>query len=121
MRLDWCWNEAKGIKQVIETNPQTPSFWFECTEGNTKVAQHFNLKAPIFNTQQILSLSLNQQIERAAKYLKKSHTDCNVTFTALNNAEDLGTMRWLSRHYHHESNILPIEFLRIKDGNTNSA
>lgn len=71
---------------------------------------------PIFNTQQILSLSLNQQIERAAKYLKKSHTDCNVTFTALNNAEDLGTMRWLSSHYHHQSTVLPIEFLRIKDG-----
>jgi glutathionylspermidine synthase len=116
MRLDWCWNEAKGVKQVIETNPQTPSFWFECTEGNTKVAEYFNLKAPIFNTQQILSLSLNQQIERAAKYLKKSHTDCNVTFTALNNAEDLGTMRWLSSHYNHQATVLPIEFLRIKDG-----
>jgi glutathionylspermidine synthase len=116
MRLDWCWNEKTGIKKVIETNPQTPSFWFECTEGNRQVAEHFGLKSPIINTQQTLSLALNQHIQRAAKKLNKPLIDCHVAFTALNNAEDLGTMLWLSRHFHHQSTVLPLEFLRIEDG-----
>lgn len=116
MRLDWCWNEETGVKKVIETNPQTPSFWFECTEGNGKVAQHFGLKQPDFNAQTILSLTLNQHIQRAAERLKKPITNCRVAFTALNNAEDLGTMRWVSSHFHHKSAVFPLEFLRVKDG-----
>jgi glutathionylspermidine synthase len=116
MRLDWCWNEETGVKKVIETNPQTPSFWFECTEGNNKVAQHFGLKQPDYNAQTILSLTLNQYIQRAAECLKKPISNCRVAFTALNNAEDLGTMRWLSSHFHHKSAVFPLEFLRVKDG-----
>jgi glutathionylspermidine synthase len=116
MRLDWCWNEETGVKKVIETNPQTPSFWFECTEGNNKVAQHFGLKQPDYNAQTILTLTLNQHIQRAAECLKKPITNCRVAFTALNNAEDLGTMRWLSSHFHHKSAVFPLEFLRVKDG-----
>ncbi|GAB1542832.1 hypothetical protein NUACC21_55060 [Scytonema sp. NUACC21] len=116
MRLDWCWNEETGVKKVIETNPQTPSFWFECTEGNGKVAQYFGLKEPVVKAQDILSLTLNQHIQRASFILNKRLAECRVAFTALNNAEDLGTMRWLSRHFHHKSTVLPLEFLRIKDG-----
>ncbi len=116
MRLDWCWNEETGAKKVIETNPQTPSFWFECTEGNGKVAQHFSLKQADFNAQTILTLTLNQHIQRAAECLKKTVNNCRVAFTALNNAEDLGTMRWLSSHFHHKSAVFPLEFLRVKDG-----
>ncbi len=115
MRLDWCWNEETGVKKVVETNPQTPSFWFECTTGNGQVAQHFGLQAPDINAQKILKISLNQHIERAALYLNKSIGNCRVAFTALNNAEDLGTMRWLSRHFDYNSTILPIENLRIQD------
>lgn len=116
MRLDWCWNEETGVKKVIETNPQTPSFWFECTEGNNTVAQHFALKEPMLEAQNILSLTLNQHIQRAASLLKKPITKCRVAFTSLNNAEDLGGMRWLSSHFHHKSAVLPLEYLRIKDG-----
>jgi glutathionylspermidine synthase len=116
MRLDWCWNEETGVKKVIETNPQTPSFWFECIEGNSKVAQHFGLQNPTLNAQTILSLSINQHIQKAASILKKQVTDCHVAFTSLNNAEDLGTMLWLSKHFHHKSSVFPLEFLRIRDG-----
>ena len=116
MRLDWCWNEETGVKKIVETNPQTPSFWFECTEGNSKVAKYFGLKEPDLDAQTKLSITLNQHIQKAALHLKKSTSDCRVAFTALNNAEDLGTMRWLSRHFQYKSTVLPLEYLRIKNG-----
>jgi glutathionylspermidine synthase len=116
MRLDWCWNEETGIKKVIETNPQTPSFWFECTEGNGKVAEHFKLQDPVFNARDILSSSLNKHVHRAALLLNKKVRECHIAFTALNNAEDLGTMRWLSKKCESRSSVLPLESLRIKDG-----
>ncbi len=116
MRLDWCWNLETGIKKVVETNPQTPSFWFECTDGNNKVAQHFGLQQPDLDAQKILKRTLNQHINRAALNLGKPITDCRVAFTALNNAEDLGTMRWLSKNLEFKSAILPLEYLGIKDG-----
>jgi glutathionylspermidine synthase len=116
MRLDWCWNPETGVKKVIETNPQTPSFWFECHEGNDQVAQHFGYQAPVVNIQQILSFCLEQNIKEAAKIINKPVNDCNVVFTALNNAEDLGTMNWLSHHFYQKSTTIPLEFLRIQDG-----
>jgi glutathionylspermidine synthase len=116
MRLDWCWNEKTGLKKVVEVNSQTPSFWFECVEGNGKVAQHFGLNNPDFNAQQLLRINLHQHITRAASQMKKPLSDCRVAFTALNNAEDLGTMRWLSNQFQYPSAVLPIEYLRIKDG-----
>lgn len=116
MRLDWCWNEATGVKKVVETNPQTPSFWFECTEGNAKVARHFGLNSPTLDAQATLNITLNQHIKRAAIYLDKPIENCRVAFTSLNNAEDLGTMRWLSRHFEYKSSVFPLEYLRIKDG-----
>lgn len=116
MRLDWCWNEATGEKKVVETNPQTPSFWFECTEGNRKVAEHFGLKDPVEDSQIILKRSLNQHIHKAALELNKPVAECHVAFTALNNPEDVGTMKWLSSHFIYDSTVFPIEYLRIKDG-----
>jgi glutathionylspermidine synthase len=116
MRLDWCWNPETGIKKVVETNPQTPSFWFECTDGNNKVARHFGLQEPDLDAQKILKITLNQHVNRAALNLGKPVTDCCVAFTALNNAEDLGTMRWLSKYLESKSTILPLEYLGIKDG-----
>ncbi len=116
MRLDWCWNEKTGVKKVVETNPQTPSFWFECTEGNGKVAKHFGLKEPTLDAQETLKITLTQHVYRAASHLHKPISDCRVAFTALNNAEDLGTMRWLSNNLQYKSAVFPLEYLRIKDG-----
>lgn len=116
MRLDWCWNEETGVKKVVETNCQTPSFWFECTEGNAQVAKHFGLQEPTLKATDILETTLNQHIQRAALQLHKPISDCRVAFTALNNAEDLGTMRWLSSSFRHKSAVFPLEYLRIKDG-----
>lgn len=115
MRLDWCWNEEIGVKKVVETNSQTPSFWFECTEGNSKVAKYFGLKEPDLDAHTKLSITLNQHIQTAAKQLKKPTSDCRVAFTALNNAEDLGTMQWLSSHFQYKGTVLPLEDLRIKN------
>ncbi len=116
MRLDWCWNEQTGVKKIVETNPQTPSFWFECTEGNRRVAEHFDLHNPDPEAQVLLHEALNRQIVRAAFQLDKPLADCQVAFTALNNPEDMGTMRWLSQHFQGESQVFPLEHLRIKDG-----
>ncbi|PMB48143.1 glutathionylspermidine synthase [Fischerella thermalis CCMEE 5201] len=115
MRLDWCWNEKTGVKKVVETNPQTPSFWFECTVGNHRVAEHFGLRSPDVNAHDTLKFTLNQHVKRAAVFLDKPFEECEVVFTTLNNAEDLGTMQWLSSHV-HQSTIMPLEFLRIQDG-----
>jgi glutathionylspermidine synthase len=116
MRLDWCWNQESGVKKVVETNPQTPSFWVECTEGNRKVAQHFGLKDPDVNSQTVLKLTLDRHIQRAAVLLNKPIEQCRVGFTTLNNPEDSGTMQWLSRHFQGKSVVFPLEYLRIKDG-----
>jgi glutathionylspermidine synthase len=116
MRLDWCWNEETGVKKIVETNAQTPSFWFECTEGNTLVAEHFGLNSTNIYAQINLRLSLNQNIQKAALHLNKPLTECTVAFTALNNAEDLGTIRWLSSYFQGKSEVFGLENLRIKDG-----
>jgi glutathionylspermidine synthase len=116
MRLDWCWNEATGTKKIIETNCQTPSFWFECTTGNREVARHFGLSDPTPLAESRLGLSLDQHLQRAARQLSKSIDDCHIGFTALNNPEDMGTMKWLKEHCDYDSMVFPLEFLRIKDG-----
>jgi glutathionylspermidine synthase len=117
MRLDWCWNDAKKIHKVIEANVQTPSFWFECVEGNTKLAQHFGLMPAEFQLPERLNLYLNQQIQRAAKLLKKPLDRSTVAFTSLNNVEDMGTMRWLKEFVTDtEAIVFPLEQLRIQDG-----
>jgi glutathionylspermidine synthase len=115
MRLDWCWNEDTGVKKIVETNPQTPSFWWECTEGNRRVAEHFELKDPNVNSQALLRAALTRHIQRAALLLNKPLEDCRVAFTALNNPEDVGTMQWLRRHFQQKSTVFPLEYLRIKD------
>lgn len=116
MRLDWCWNEAQQLYKIVETNPQTPSFWFECTEGNRKVAEHFGLQDPTPAAPVLLKASLNQHLHRAAQHLGKPLSSCSVAFTSLNNPEDLGTMQWLSNHFEGESLVFPLEYLRIHDG-----
>ncbi len=116
MRLDWCWNQESGVKKIVETNPQTPSFWIECTEGNRKVAQHFGFEDPDVDSQDVLRVTLNQHLQRAALLLNKPIEECRVAFTSLNNAEDVGTIRWLSRHFQGKSAVFTLEYLRIKDG-----
>ncbi len=116
MRLDWCWNEEKNVRKVLEANVQTPSFWFECVEGNAQVAQHFGLNAPELNLPNRLKTSLNQQIDRAASLSRKSVDQVQIAFTALNNAEDMGTMRWLSEFVSQEVLVFPLEYLKIKNG-----
>lgn len=116
MRLDWCWNEATGTTKVIETNAQTPSFWFECTEGNRKVAEHFGWHDPTPAAQSQLKLSLNRYLQRAAAHRKKPLHDCRVAFSAHNTAEDMGTMRWLSQQFDGESFVLPLEHLQLYPG-----
>lgn len=115
MRLDWCWNEKTGVYKVIEANAQTPSFWFECIEGNAKVAEHFGMKPPQVGLKSMLSLSMSQQLQRAADWIRKPIEQCNIRLTTLNNAEDLGTMRWLNQFVSQERCAFGIEELRIKD------
>ncbi len=116
MRLDWCWNEKTGVKKIVETNAQTPSFWFECIEGNSQVAEHFGLYPPDVSAKNTLRITLNQNIQRAALYLNKPLSNCRVAFTALNNAEDFGTIRWLSSYFQGQSDAFGLQDLRIKDG-----
>jgi glutathionylspermidine synthase len=116
MRLDWCWNESQQVFKVIEANVQTPSFWFECVEGNTKVAQHFGFKPAEPTLPEQLKIYLNRQLQTAAKFLNRPLEQCHVGFTALNNVEDMGTMRWLSRAANVETDVFAIEQLRIQDG-----
>lgn len=115
MRLDWCWNEKTGVHKVIEANVQTPSFWFECIEGNAKVAEHFGMKPAQIGLKSALSLSMSQQLQRAADWIRKPIEQCNIGLTTLNNAEDLGTMRWLNQFVSPERCAFGIEELRIKD------
>jgi glutathionylspermidine synthase len=98
MRLDWCWNRATETYQVIEVNSQTPSFWYEPTVGNNLVAPQFGLQPIDKYPAQTLQSSLIAQLERTAKYLNKPLKNCRIGFTALNNPEDLNTMRWLSKY-----------------------
>lgn len=116
MRLDWCWNEATGDQKLIEVNAQTPSFWFECGTGNRQVAQHFGWSDPDPTSEMVLTRSLNQHIQRAASSLGKSVAECQIGFTALNNPEDMGTMKWLQQHCLQSSVVFPLEYLRIQDG-----
>ncbi len=116
MRLDWCWNPAQNLRKVVEVNPQTPSFWFECTEGNRRLAEHFGLTDPVPGSSEVLRVTLNRHLERVAATLHKPLEKCRIAFTALNNAEDMGTMRWLSYHCEQESLVFPLEYLRIENG-----
>ncbi|MBD1858118.1 MULTISPECIES: glutathionylspermidine synthase family protein [Leptolyngbya] len=115
MRLDWCWNEQEEVYKVIEANVQTPSFWFECLEGNAKVAEHFGFKPAETQIQSVLRNSINQAIKRAANWLGKSLDRCNIAMTTLDNPEDMGTMRWLSKFVDQPHQVFEIEQLRIKD------
>lgn len=115
MRLDWCWNEQTQVYKVIEANVQTPSFWFECIEGNAKVAEHFGMKPPEIGLQSVLSYSMSQQIQRAANWIRKPIEHCRIGLTTLNNIEDMGTMRWLNQFVTANPCTFPIEELRIKD------
>jgi glutathionylspermidine synthase len=117
MRLDWCWNQEKQLYKVIEANVQTPSFWFECVEGNAKVATHFGCQVAEPDSPIVLRTSINRAIQRAAANLQKSVDRCQIAFTALNNVEDMGTLRWLSRFVDRAVEVFPIEQLRIQDGN----
>ncbi|BAU10655.1 glutathionylspermidine synthase-like protein [Leptolyngbya sp. NIES-3755] len=115
MRLDWCWNEETGVHKVIEANVQTPSFWFECIEGNARVAEHFGMKPAEFGLKEVLSYSIAQQLQSAADWIGKSIDNCKIGLTTLNNTEDMGTMRWLNQFVSSERCTFPIEELRIKD------
>lgn len=118
MRLDWCWNELTGDKKIVEINCQTPSFWFECLEGNRFAAHHFNLGDPNPEAKELVPTCLYKQIETAAQKLGKKVNQCTVGFTALNNVEDMGTMHWLSQHLkgcNATSLLFPLEFLGIKE------
>ncbi|MCU0552226.1 MAG: glutathionylspermidine synthase family protein [Leptolyngbya sp. Prado105] len=115
MRLDWCWNEQDQVYKVIEANVQTPSFWFECIEGNSRIAKHFGLDPTEEQSHAVLRHSINQQIKRAATWLGKSPDGCRIAMTTLDNPEDMGTMRWLSQSVDHRPRVFAIEDLRIKD------
>jgi glutathionylspermidine synthase len=115
MRLDWCWNHGTQTYQVIEVNSQTPSFWYEPTVGNGLVAQHFGLRPIDPEPEKILRSSLQQQLQRAAHQLAKPLEQCQISFTALNNPEDLNTMAWLSG-YVPKSQVFPLENLRLDNG-----
>jgi glutathionylspermidine synthase len=117
MRLDWCWNPQTETYRVIEVNSQTPSFWYEPTVGNNLVAPHFGLQ-PIENyPTRMLQQSLSDLLQRAAKDLDKPLNSCRIGLTALNNPEDLNTMRWLSRNINIDRcrnlDIFGIENLRL--------
>jgi glutathionylspermidine synthase len=117
MRLDWCWNEATKEKKIIEINCQTPSFLFECLEGNEYAANHFGLGNPNPEAHNVVKASLSYQLEEAAKKLGKRVEDCTIAFTALNNVEDMGTMQWLARQTRNlgfNSLLFPLEFLGVK-------
>jgi glutathionylspermidine synthase len=113
MRLDWCWHPAMDTYKVIEVNAQTPSFWYEPTVGNNLVAPHFGLKPIDAFPGQVLKESLIKQLQRTAKYLGKSLSDCRIGLTALNNPEDLNTMRWLSRYCPGDVDVFALENLRL--------
>lgn len=120
MRLDWCWKEGQTqSKKIIEINCQTPSFWFECLQGNKFAAQYFNLSDPNPEAYDLVRIFLSKQIQRAALKLGKKVNECVVGFTALNNVEDMGTMHWLSRHLQGsgvKTMLFPLEFLGLKKG-----
>lgn len=115
MRLDWCWNEATGVHKVIEANVQTPSFWFECVEGNAKVAEHFGMKPAEIGLKSILSYSMSQQLQQAADWIRKPIDRCRIGLTTLNNVEDMETMRWLNQFVSDDRCAFAIDDLRIKD------
>lgn len=118
MRLDWCWNEALNQKKIIEINCQTPSFMFECLEGNQYASESFGMLNPNPEAHRTVRASLQYQLEKAAKLLGKKLSDCTVGFTALNNVEDLGTMHWLSKQTQTlgiKTLLFPLEFLGVID------
>ncbi|MBD1844966.1 glutathionylspermidine synthase family protein [Cyanobacteria bacterium FACHB-63] len=115
MRLDWCWNEKTQVYKVIEANVQTPSFWFECLEGNAKVAEYFGFKPPELGLKSVLSYAMSQQLQRAADWIRKPIEHCQIALTTLNNTEDMGTMRWLRQFTAENCQVFPIEKLKIKN------
>jgi glutathionylspermidine synthase len=115
MRLDWCWHEGTGTYKVIETNSQTPSFWYEPTIGNGLLAAHFGLKPIDDQPGKLLQTTLQAQLQQAAQSLGKPLANCQVAFTALNNPEDLNTMAWVSG-YHSGGKVFPLERMRLDNG-----
>ena len=116
MRIDWCWNEVTGERKIIEINCQTPSFLFECLEGNAYAARHFGLSNPNPEAYSTVNASLRYQLEAAALLLGKSLNNCTIAFTALNNVEDMGTMAWLAtqtRKLGLSPLLFPLEFLGV--------
>jgi glutathionylspermidine synthase len=113
MRLDWCWNPSTNTYKVIEVNSQTPSFWYEPTMGNNLVAPHFGLTPIDAAPGQVLADSLLKQLQRNAKYLDKPLQHCRIALTALNNPEDLNTMRWLSKYCPAPVDVFGLENLRL--------
>jgi glutathionylspermidine synthase len=115
MRLDWCWNDRTKTYKVVEVNSQTPSFWYEATVGNGLTANHFGLRPFDADPEHWLRTSLQDQLQRAANKLDKPLAQCRIGFSALNNPEDLNTMKWLSS-YAPGSNVFPLENLRLDNG-----
>ncbi|HCF26152.1 MAG TPA: glutathionylspermidine synthase [Cyanobacteria bacterium UBA11049] len=116
MRLDWCWNEVTDERKIIEINCQTPSFLFECLEGNAYAARYFGLSNPNPEAYSTVKASLRYQLEAAALLLGKSLNNCTIAFTALNNVEDMGTMAWLAaltRKLGLSPLLFPLEFLGV--------
>ncbi len=116
MRLDWCWNEEKGIYRVIEVNSQTPSFWYEATMGNNLVAKHFRMQPIDSEPTRMLQFSFQDQLRRAAAQINKPLSQCRIACTALNNPEDLNTMRWLSQYADIPIHTFPLENMRLRNG-----
>lgn len=116
MRLDWCWNEEKEIYRVIEVNSQTPSFWYEATVGNNLVAKHFGLPPIDSEPTRMLRFSFQEQLRRAAVQISKPLSQCRIACTALNNPEDLNTMRWLSQQVENQIYTFSLENMRLRNG-----
>lgn len=116
MRLDWSWNHQTGEKKIIEINCQTPSFLFECLEGNKYAANYFGMRNPNPEAIDVVRASLTYQLTQAANELGKNLSDCTIGFTALNNVEDMGTMNWIAnqaKRLGFNATLFPLEFLSV--------
>ncbi len=110
LRLDWCWGDRKAI---LEINAQTPSFLVESLLANKVAAEHFGKSWVTPGAETTVRANLDGYLQLMAKKLGKPLRDCRIAFTALNNVEDMGTIKYLRSLCCYESEFFPLEYLRI--------
>ena len=120
MRLSYV-VDVSGTPKLIETNAQTPSFWWECEDGTDAVLNYF--KKTMRNPKYLanLSNSIRYGLSESAKTIGKSLNKIRVGLITCDSLEDIYQMQFIKDKIQALNCVQEVELITIDRMDINKA